>query len=62
MFTLTITLGNEAMQTPEDVAWALRKAIEQLEAGETRRNIRDSNGNTVGMWEFKPDTDGEETE
>ena len=54
-FTLEIELGNEAMQTPQDVATAV------FDAARAMRNhsdiecpaihqIRDSNGNTVGSW------------
>lgn len=49
-FTLEITLGNEAMQTPEDIADALRKAANLLEAGNGTGNIYDLNGNSVGSY------------
>jgi hypothetical protein len=57
-FTLKIQLGNDAMQTPGDVAKTLRDLADKLD---TRRgataehasgNVRDENGNTVGHWEF----------
>lgn len=58
-FTLSIELGNEAMQDSEDVAHALRtvagKVAEYyapLEGGE-RGSIRDLNGNTCGSWEVR---------
>jgi hypothetical protein len=58
MFKLTIELGNEAMQTPEDVAEALQAVARELErlSGSWPRagaegKIRDVNGNTVGKWE-----------
>ena len=50
-FTLTITLGNEAMQTNEDVAEALRVAASRIES-RALPLIRDINGNNVGSWEF----------
>jgi hypothetical protein len=49
-FTVKIYLGNDAMQTPEDVADALRRVAEQLENGTTEGSIRDINGNTVGSF------------
>lgn len=55
-FNLTITLGNEAMQTPSDVGYALeelgRKLQEEhsLTASESG-TIMDDNGNRVGNWE-----------
>jgi hypothetical protein len=54
-FTLTIELGNEAMQTPSDVAEALEDIARYLRANGLITNgagIRDANGNTVGYWEF----------
>ena len=57
-FTLKITLGNDAMQTPEDIAGALRDAARRINGlpedmrGEFGK-IRDSNGNTCGKWEVK---------
>ena len=53
-----ITLGNAAMSSGEDLAWALRNLADklertygcaELEAGEKGR-MRDLNGNTVGTW------------
>jgi hypothetical protein len=54
-FTLTITLGNDAMQTGGDVAEALREVagrIDDRRGGlfEDSGRIRDANGNTVGEW------------
>ena len=53
-FTLRIELGNEAMQTPEDVAASLREIANRLDWGMYRRSgeILDMNGNTVGEWRF----------
>lgn len=52
-FTLTITLGNDAMQSPVDVADALRTAADRVEAGTAYAPIRDANGNTVGSFAFE---------
>ena len=53
-FTLRIELGNEAMQTPEDVGDALWAVANRLNYGMDRRSgeILDYNGNKVGEWEF----------
>lgn len=56
-FTLTIELGNEAMQTSTDVERALTRTAlalahdgyEDLSAGDGGR-ILDDNGNRVGQW------------
>lgn len=52
-FRLTITLGNDAMQTRDDVADALEKIAKRVRAmpcyGDTRP-IFDINGNSVGEW------------
>lgn len=54
-FVLNIELGGAAMQTPDQVALALREVADKLanrgdfEPGETGR-FRDGNGNTVGDW------------
>jgi hypothetical protein len=49
-FTLEITLGNYAMQTPEDIADALQKAASHVQAGYGNGVIRDVNGNSVGSY------------
>lgn len=53
-FTLRITLGNEVMQTSEDVADALRTVANLLSYGMDRQSgkILDYNGNVVGEWGF----------
>ena len=53
-FTLRITLGNEAMQTPEDVAANLRAVANQMDycMGRQSGKILDYNGNVVGEWGF----------
>lgn len=54
-FTLTIKTGNDAMETPGDVAAALRKVADRIGCpwlpGDTG-TILDANGNTVGRWEM----------
>ena len=49
-FTLKITLGNEAMQTREDIAQALKAVIQKLNSGRDGGYIMDENGNTVGEF------------
>ena len=49
-FDLHIDLGNDAMQTGEDVAEALRRIAEMLDHGYTSNRIGDLNGNAVGTW------------
>jgi hypothetical protein len=54
-FTLTIRLGNDAMQTGGDVAEALRKLADRIDTyrdGSFGANgrIMDANGNDVGEW------------
>ena len=53
-FTLRIKMGNDAMQTPEDVAASLRDIANRLDWGMYRRSgeILDYDGNKVGEWEF----------
>ena len=62
--TIEIETGNAAMQTPEDVADAIRAACDALEdANDSRGPIRDQNGNTVGHWEMVGEwTDTEEAD
>jgi hypothetical protein len=63
-FTLTIELGNAAMQTSDDIAEALRETADNV-AIDAHGTIRDTNGNKVGLWscdEFKSDSDDEEEE
>ena len=49
-FTLTIELGNDAMQTPEDVAKLLTTVAGYMRKHGSWPNekVRDINGNTVG--------------
>jgi hypothetical protein len=53
-FTLKINMGNEAMQTLEDITEALRQVANRLDLGCDFGNIFDRNGNMVGefsVWE-----------
>jgi hypothetical protein len=51
-FKLEIELGNDAMQTLDDVESILRQIVKQRDISNDRANtIRDDNGNTVGKWE-----------
>ena len=50
-FTLKIELGNDAMQSREDIADALRSVAQQMENGGGVGHIMDANGNTVGKYE-----------
>lgn len=53
-FKLEIELGNDAMQTPMDVAMALTSLADRLTASPpTEGVIRDENGNPVGRWSFE---------
>jgi hypothetical protein len=54
-FSVEITLGNDAMQTSEDVARALRITADYIDGTgcfehQSGGSIRDDNGNTVGNW------------
>lgn len=55
-FTLTIKLGNDAMQTLDDVFCSFKKSIRGLADAQTplahgdSDSLRDANGNTVGQW------------
>lgn len=56
LFTLSIELGNEAMQTPEDVARALRQLAGGFDTWHCwpdplNEGVVDTNGNGVGRWE-----------
>lgn len=57
-FTLSIHLGNDAMQSPYDLALALRKLAGRLAddgyepALPDSGVIRDDNGNNVGTWDI----------
>jgi len=59
-FKLKIILGNEAMQTPEDVGNALEYIAMRLKRGATDGNIKDANGNNVGTFYGDFELDDEE--
>ena len=56
-FTLEIKLGNDAMQTPADIADALQdlagdlKDAPDIEPTPSAGTIRDINGNRIGHWQ-----------
>lgn len=49
-FTVKIELGNAAMMDLEDVARALRRIADRLEAGSDGGKVMDTNGNSVGTF------------
>jgi hypothetical protein len=49
-FALAIDIGNDAMQSAEDIADALRDVAALLYQGQTSGPIHDVNGNTVGRF------------
>jgi hypothetical protein len=56
IFKLEIEIGNDAMQTPEDIARALRIVALNLEIkGAYNGLIIDGNGNCSGRFEFIPE-------
>ena len=68
-FRLNIEMGNDAMQTPRELAEALRELatrVESIAEDETQvsAKVLDDNGNEVGSWEYEveleeDDDDGE---
>lgn len=52
-FTLEIEMGNDAMQTTEDIIDALKQVIKKMESGRDGGFIQDVNGNNVGTFEIK---------
>ena len=55
-FKVRIRLGNEAMQTAEDLADALRRLAEKVERADVSGDhgvIMDTNGNRVGTWDIE---------
>ena len=66
-FTLTIELGNDAMQTANDIEGVLRKLGQRLpyisdppEDGD-EGSIMDDNGNKVGSWSITERQENERT-
>ena len=53
--TLKIELGNDGMQTGDDVRWALEETLARMTRDAISKGmagkIIDYNGNTVGSWE-----------
>lgn len=62
-FTIEIELGNDSVQTADDIAQILYSTADRIidvtgsdpltEHVGAFRNIRDLNGNTVGLWQVK---------
>ena len=62
-FTIEIDLGNDAVQTADDIAQILYATADRIidvtgsdpltEHVGAFKNIRDLNGNTVGLWQVK---------
>ncbi len=58
VFKIEIDLGNEEMQSGEDIAAALEKVASQVRAHKRPEpfhslRIHDRNGNTVGGWNIE---------
>lgn len=56
-FKVEIELGNDAMQSDADIADALNAVAIRVLGGQTYGGIGDANGNTVGYFELKSETD-----
>ena len=61
-FTVELELGNEAMESANDIATALRAIADQVEQHNSQvlrpmhsRSVMDSNGNTIGSWNIQED-------
>jgi hypothetical protein len=50
--TITIELGNEAMQNMDDVARALQALAKRMLNGNEPAKVMDENGNSVGTVEY----------
>ena len=58
-FTLTIKLGNDAVQGLDDIAHLLHKVAMRLtDTGEGIGRITDYNGNVVGEWNLQETEQG----
>ena len=55
-FIVDIELGNDAMNTPGDVAGALFEVATKIQAGQTAGSIKDRNGNSVGFFQRRSGT------
>lgn len=51
-FKIKIEMGNDAMQTSDDVITALKQVIKKLKDGRDGGKIFDANGNNVGDFDF----------
>lgn len=51
-FNLKIILGNDAMNSPDDIATALADVAARMERGQENGTVMDLNGNTVGRFGF----------
>lgn len=61
-FTLTIEMGNAAMNTPQNVADALLRAANKInEYGSWEGVVSDGNGNLVGRYTLAVESDREAT-
>ncbi len=49
-FTLTIDCDNAAFEDDAELVRIVRHVADQIECGETRRKVRDVNGNVVGRF------------
>ncbi len=62
-FFIKIDIGNEAMDSHEDLSVAIKKVANRIGTGlynvhpdnEYQVTITDANGNSVGKWGFKKD-------
>lgn len=60
-FTVEIELGNDLAQTGKDIAEMLLRVAGRIQyddlAPKSFANIKDLNGNTVGLWQVKETED-----
>ena len=49
---ITIEVGNAQMETPVQIAAAVKGVSDKIVRGDTEGYIIDLNGNTVGSWEI----------
>jgi hypothetical protein len=58
-FSLSIALGNAAMQDHDDIARVMDELSKTIHNGFPRDSgkIRDDNGNTVGEWTIEQDAE-----
>jgi hypothetical protein len=63
-FSVMISLGNEAMSTPQDVARSLQEVVNRLKRNDADEEydsgrLYDVNGNSVGQWTYNNSSDQE---